>query len=469
MSISSAKKPRSVILTRCGRHLSIEPEKLDLAVNRATHGPNVGLMAPVSLSLQEAGWEVTFGGGSGVIALEEPELSALSSRKCDTLLLTALPTIAEGLICYDRGRIDVAGIVAQVYYAFPRARIGVIEESTARRRQLVRRLGELGITAPSVDTRRPLRTARRLVVSSWYGLADDEMQAHCLDMVLVLDATQAVSERGQLALSMTGARFRLFGLLPRDAKLAPSTLYTLRATFGFEELDLPEHGQVERPVRVAWIPLTAERESPQMTTLEWKRNCVWTAPRRNRLVARLAKGVADRDKVYLGSRSPKLPSAIDEYPTQRSILLTESIRQAAALAERLPKWPIIAGAGEESVLAERDAMLVKQRQTPKASPACAIVTIDGMTDLDLNSTAVVLWCGAGPLVPLLQRGQLVVPCGEARPLLIIDFSDRSGPRARKWTRRRRDAYLDARWTDFGRHPLVQPVEQFLKQFGQKRR
>jgi len=289
------------------------------------------------------------------------------------------------------------------------------------------------------------------------------MESHRLDMLLVLDARQALSERGQLALSMADARFRLWGFLKTGADVSPAQVDRLCATFGFEQTYIPQHGHTERPVQVAWVPLTsAIPEQRGASAVQWKRRHVWSPGPRNRLIARLAAAIVQGDHQYLKERAPRLASCAGQFQFERTVVLAESPQQAVAIARRLPGWPIVAGEHDSDGLDPRDAARWRVRRALLPPDRPAVFTPDGLNRLDGDWADVIIWSGAGPVTPLLRTGKLIRRCDQARPLLLVDFGDRSGPTARRWTRRRREAYTAVRWTDLGRNPLTQPVGQFLE-------
>ena len=175
------------------------------------------------------------------------------------------------------------------------------------------------------------------------GLGADGVDLHRRDIVIVLDAPEALGRYARLAL--TGApQARLYGLLDRSRRLAPYDGDRVLALFGLDEVVIPRHGCVERPVEVVTVRVTGgPAVAPGDDVVALKRRAVWLNPVRNRRLARLAGALAQGDLGRVAAESPALAARLGDGAESRVVVLVENVEHALALAERLPGWPIVTG------------------------------------------------------------------------------------------------------------------------------
>ncbi len=431
--------------------------------------PTAGFTMLAALVARELGYTAALE-RSPLLPLPAPDLSTIPEHRCDGPSLDFMHRHAEGLIWYRRGVVEVAWLVDEVCRAYPTARIAVVEASMGRLRPLVDKLRELGLESVAMGStsRAPERDAR-IVVATWYGLADVETEHR--HILLVTDARQALSQRGHLVLQMVDGRFRLFGALPRDARLSPQERDQLHAIFGFEETYVPRHGHVVRPVRVAWQPHgDGPALPPKADVLHLKKNGLWNNSIRNRRIARLARAIADGATAWLDTQAPDVARGIGDLAGHRTVVLVENVDHAVAIAQRLPGWPIVTGPKVDCRgLAPRQRELLSARGTPRWQYPGAIVTVEGLQLFNLDETDVVIWAGAGIGPAPIPEDNLVVRSPQDRPLLVVDVRDRQPPVLRRWAFRRKQEYDQQGWGRPGREPVAARMIQFLATRPRRRR
>ena len=167
---------------------------------------------------------------------------------------------------------------------------------------------------------------------------------------------------------------------------------------------------------------------------------------RNRRIARIATEFSRRDITWLRQHMPEAAAADSTAPC-RVLVLVEGVEHALALASLLPGWPMIIGDNviEDGLDSNQIRLLAERRQLPSMSGSM-IATMAGLSRpgaVDLNSIDVLAWAGAGKHLPPVPAQQMVCRPEKNRGLLLVDFNDRHHPQLRRWSRCRREAYLDA--------------------------
>ena len=82
----------------------------------------------------------------------------------------------------------------------------------------------------------------RIVVAPFAALAHSEIESEKRSIVIAMDAAELIAERGQEAMLMADARFKLFGFLPLGRELSSYDNDRMVAMFGLGEVVVPRHG-----------------------------------------------------------------------------------------------------------------------------------------------------------------------------------------------------------------------------------
>jgi hypothetical protein len=439
-------------------------------------GPNAGLMAAVVHLLRQSrrAYTVLPRSSPRPVAIPAPDESPVRWRgPCDAQTLDFVRSHDRGLIRFDgRGAVDPAWLIAQIALAFPQANLAVLVGSAAagfRLRQRIARWIRGVVTLTSRPDGR--QTVGQVVIGTPGGLAHDAVEFNKREFVIVPRATDALHYWSRVALTTVSPRFRLFGLLADSQKLAPYERDQVRATFGFDEVSIPRHGFVPRPVRFVFSPVNGGPRLPfDAGLLDLKRIGIWRHPVRNRRVAQVADAIsgASDDRLWQYCL-PEAAPIIEGEPLHEVVVLVENIEHALALAERLPDWPLVTG--EEVVqvgLSSHQRRLLADRQAQPNGAGQRITTAAGLLTMDLSDVDAIVWAGAGPGLPPVPAERLITRSDE-RGLLLVDFADRHHPSLRRWTRHRKAAYLDAGWLPPGLDPVVARVERFLASRPRSRR
>jgi len=351
-------------------------------------------------------------------------------------------SVVDFVAALDRGiirvgpRVSVARLVAQVHLSFPDAKIAV----AAARLGDVRRLGRaLKPLAPATNwaTHDDLPAdPGRLVVATYFGLAEI---IHKLDILICQDAREALSWRPRFAIGHA-TKARLFGLTAGDRLRAPYDRDRAWALFGFDELEIPDHGRVARPVAVAFERISGGPGPEGVGVVALKREGLWAHPVRNRRVARLARSLAGGG---LAAEHPAVAEGLG-LDDPGIVVLVEGIEHAEALVPALPGWDLLPGSAGPA----------------GAGKVRAIATLDGLARPDRDGVDVVVRADGGIGVPAVLAHGWSTPYPGGRPLILVDFDDRHHPDLRRRSRGRRRAYRELGWAVDGEGPTT-PVDRFL--------
>ena len=402
--------------------------------------------------LGRAGLAVTYSVETVLPPRAIPAPDAVAARRLgpvDRAMLDLVHDHDHGLVRFKSGAVKPARLIAQIALAFPDMTIAV----AAKRRADVRRLGRLlrehlPGTVDVVDGPCPKRL-RRVVVASFLGLGEPAVEIEKKDVLIVPDAAEAHEANARLAIPHAEAA-RLFGFLAIGRRLAPFDEDWATAVFGLEEVVIPRHGHVGRPVEVVAVSCVGGRgRAADLDTVALKREGLWRHGLRNRRIAALARALADGDRRRLDAEYPAVAGRLEGRPRPLKVaVLVENIEHALAVAGRLPGWPIVAGPHVATVgLPGRPAGLLAQRRWAGAgTPARAIVTVAGLDGSGLQLLDVLVRADGGQHVPPALDGIAIRASAHVRrPLLVVDLDDRRHPRFREWARRRRVAYMERGW------------------------
>jgi hypothetical protein len=428
-------------------------------------GPNAGLELAARRLLSLKGYRVERSHGPGYPRrLPAPDLTQFPQWPlADDAWIRWIAARDHGIVRYDQSRVDIAWLVAQAILAYSDATFAIVAESKEKRMRLAARLREWIPDVTAVGEYCPERVGR-VVLSSFIGLGHSAVEAEKRDIVVVVDAQEGIGQRGQLALGMTDARFRLFGLLPLGWRPSPTQCDLLAAIFGLDELTIPQHGYERRPVGVAWLPIHGgPPHSSQLGIVGLKRQGLWRHAVRNRRIAKIAEAIHRADPAALPRTTPDLAQALCGKEHIGVVVLVETVEHALSLSPRLRDWPIAAGEVVASGLERKQLQIDRDSE---ARGLHAIATAAGLADLnpgaiDPGAIDVVIWAGGGRSLPPL-RPAILRRCETDEPgLLVIDCDDRHHPALRRWTRARKAAYEEAGWFAPDCHPLLGRIDRFL--------
>ena len=490
----SAVSPPVVIVDRVGQELLVEPRcvealaplrtarhalarsepggcRVEAALERlgtVDHHPSgprtyypAGLEPIVFRLLHRAGYQVTRTGDRAVI-LPAPETSD-GLGPVDSALLDFVHRHERGLVRYDGHFVNPAQLVAQLRLAYPAAKIAVAVAGREALWAFGRCLKSI-IPGATVADDRCQAPAGPLVVATFMGLGADCVDLHRRDIVVVLDASEALGRFARLALP--GApQARLYGLLDRSRRLAPYDRDRVLALFGPEEVVIPWHGYVERPVEVVTCRITggpAGVLGDDVVAL--KRGAVWLNPVRNRRLAQLACALSQGDLGRVAAESPALSARPGDGSESRVVVLVENVEHALALAGRLPGWPIVTGPEVVTVglPPHQIVALEKCRWRGGEPPARAVATFAGLDAAGPVDADVVIRADGGADVPEALAAICITHNHEARSLLLVDPDDRHHPVLRRWGRSRLNAYLARGWAVDGSSSMAtDSISRFL--------
>ena len=224
--------------------------------------------------------------------LDPPKLENIPQhRPPDPALLQVLRHRCRGLVRY--GRCDLSWFFAQAVQSYPDATFAVVTSCAGDRDAIAAGLVDQQLDVTVVEAaHRPDRVGR-VVVSTWYGLGHSEIESWRRTFLLVPHAVDAISSRAQDVLLQPDSAFRLFGFLSTDQRLSARERDLLACVFGLDELVIPKHGCVARPVGVAWRRFRHRTVRDTNRSLaERKATHLWGNHQRNRLIAGIARTLA---------------------------------------------------------------------------------------------------------------------------------------------------------------------------------
>jgi hypothetical protein len=418
--------------------------------------------------LERAGFAISYSVETILPPRTIPAPDVVAARRLgpvDRAMLKLVHDHDRGLVRYKAGAVRPARLIAQIALAFRDMTIAV----ALKRRTDVRRLGRLlrkyylpGMV-DIVDGPAPMRL-KRVVVSTFLGLGELGIEIEKKDLLIIPDAAEALEANARFAIPHAEAA-RLYGFLEIGRHLAPYDADWLAAVFGLEEVVIPRHGYIERPVEVIAIKCAGgQRLAADLETVSFKRQALWRHGLRNRRLAALARALADGDYQRLDTELREVAARlVGRSGPLKIALLVENVEHALAIAERLPGWPIVAGSHVATVgLPGRLAALLAQRRWAGAgTPDRAIVTMTGLAGAGLEKLDVLIRADGGQHVPPALDGIAIrASAHNRRPLLVVDVDDRHPPQLRQWARQRRAAYLERGWVvdDGGQNT---PIARFL--------
>jgi hypothetical protein len=429
-----------------------------------------GLTPAVTATLRLCGYQPTPVGGLYHGRLPLPSDLKLLASLADRPFLEHVARHDRGLIRYDAEQVDPAKLVAQVAKAWPELNLTAVVSRRDEAIRLAYQLRAANVEAFAFTAQNQPWVEKRVAVATYAGLAYNPVHPAQQDIVLALDAAEATGVHARWCLRHL-ERARLYALLPTHRRLSPYEADLVHALFGFQELLVPRHGHVERPVEVLWLGGQGRRlQAEPDNDLELKRHGVWRQEHRNRQVARVARALADGDPEQLKGLFPSLPDSRLPAGPRGVMVLVENVEHALALMPKLSDWSVVM-----SGLANLDGLHPDQRaQLEARRPAGAvssvtrgIVTEAGLTNvqIDWSSMKVLVRADAGAGSLALPSAALTLPAVDPRartPLLVVDLADRHHPDLRHRGVRRRRAYWESGWAAPGEDPAHLRILRFLK-------
>ena len=404
-------------------------------------------------------------------AIPVPDVTAaLRLGPVDRAMLELVHDHDRGLVRFKAGAVKPARLIARIRgWPSPAMTLAAVARRQRLRRTQARPTPPEAFAGPGRRRRRPLPGA--LEARSRGDLPGARRARHRDRKEGLLDLSgrrRGGSEaNARLAIPHAEASGGSHGFLEIGRHLAPYDADWMAALFGVEEVVIPRHGHVGRPVEVVAVTSVGGRgRAADPGTVAIKRQALWRHGLRNRRLATLARALAGGDQQRLVAEYPAVaaPHAGRSAPLRVAVLV-ENVEHALGIAERLPGWPIVAGSHVATVgLPGRPAALWTQRRREGAgTPARAIVTMAGLEGPGLEKLDVLIRGDGGPHVPPALDGIVIrASVNIRRPLLVVDLDDRHHPRLRAWARRRRAAYRERGWV-VGRYPVRHDtrIERFL--------
>ncbi len=421
-----------------------------------------GLEPVIGYLLEKKGYRTERTGDRSVLLADPEPRDGRGLATMDAAMIDFVFRHERGLIRHDGRVVNPAWLVAQLRLAFPAARIAV---AVGRREDLWAFGGCLKSIIPGAtvaDDSCP-DPAGPMVVTTFSGLGADGVHLEKLDIVVVPDAVEALGQDARRALPGV-PQARLYGLLDRSRRLAPYDRDRVQALFGPDEVVIPRHGHVERPVEVVTFRITGgPAVSPGSDLATLKRQACWLNPARNRRIARLAGALALAERRRIAAEFPAIAARLEGDAGPRIVVLVENVEHALVLAGCLPGWPIVVGdpVTTAGLPTRRADALDRRRWQGDGLPPVAIATLAGLDAAGPVEADVVIRADCGEGIPGAMAGVTLTRNHPAPPLLLIDVDDRHHPPLRRRGRRRRAGYLAAGWSLDSRSARATPIERFL--------
>lgn len=349
-------------------------------------------------------------------------------------------------------KVDPMHLVTQIARGYPEARIAVVTGINKRTSEIRRRLGHFGIAAATVKNNYCPETVTRVFAATFYALAHERVAIAHVDIVIVLDAFEAIYQRNRIPMEAAESA-RLIGLLSTTKQPSPRERGWLRAYFGDERLTILRHGRAPLGIDVVFDRVSGGPSIPVVVAgAELRRRAFWQAPVRNRRIAQLAESLARGDMDRLRAVEGHIADQLAAIEVLRVGVLVYGVEQAIALAVRLPGWCIVTGPAPVFTggMSESDIRLLDERTAlPRLRYRRAIITLAALDTAVLSKFDVLIRADGGiGLPPALAKA--TVPARRAgRRLLVVDFNDQHHPVIGRWSRQRRDAYVEKGWNVVG--------------------
>ncbi|MEO2034271.1 MAG: hypothetical protein ABGZ35_19520 [Planctomycetaceae bacterium] len=495
----TAVEEQVVLCERHGQHLSITGEDLsrlhcDLVVRRnlttvgGPHGydvkpqnesllihpdgywiPNAGCLDALRYKAAQSGLELRVSATTPIVQLPDPQ-------NVDQL---PHPALADFVHANERGLIFAAGsvelglIIAELAAAYPALRIIVVCDSVITLRKVektVRKIMSADDTRASqiavVHDKERLQIVDdepmpRIILTTPVATADLDLATG--DIVALVDATDCTQQRFQRALETMDASFRLFGILDPTRKLTHYESGKVRATFGFDQIDLMSCRRVRRDVQVAWVHHFGQQRnhSEAEASFDYGRDIIRNG-HRNDTVARTAKALSAGRQITGGHRRDIRKWTDSHGPGPlRVTILVDRPEHAIELNRLLPDCFVTFGPDTDlRGVSRKTADLLGPRL--RRPGLISIAVAEAARGFKGWGSDVVIWAGAGTSAAAIPPSWMFSWERVARPMLIVDFQDRFSGQVRKWSHQRRQAYAARDIYGVDECPKVRRIERFLK-------
>jgi hypothetical protein len=397
----------------------------------------LGFLPVVKRLLQEKG--ISFDDGQvSPVRLSKPRLPTRLFREppVDEEWLDMVQNSDHGIVRYRPGVVRVAWLIAQVVRAWPDKSVMVWARSLLEAEQLTRELRKLNVSAGwdngTVDFD---KSPQVLLGSVEFFSRDTDVQKR--QIAIVTDASRVYSKGGLWAVNYAYVA-RMYGLLPVERSLTPAELDHVRAVFAFDELQIPEHGEVWMPVPVYTVNYRRRQPNTRSlhTALDVKRQLIWNNDDRNRFLAQLARQMAGN--ALQGDTIPvSLHEAMQRIESPRIAVLVENIEHAKALKTMLPEAPVVTARTQNA-------------GSPWSKSQIVIVTQLALATIRRSNVLIRADATADSLPSIHMYGDCC----------LVDVQDRQHTLLGLWCRRRRRAYGEQGWKLNGK-VVADPVQEFL--------
>ena len=322
----SQNRPDLIRLNQNGQHIS-DNEDLrllgDITVRRLVaheddcHGYDVR-KARQSLLFSEEGFRIPNAGCIPLLRKKAARLGTALSVQCVPPIrrlpeptnceILGYPRLANFAFHHERGSIgvpegfDATIIIYELAFAYPHQNIIVLGNQVGTLEKIATQLkdrfqAERRENVEVAHGRRPLNLdvdddGPRIICSTFSEAANLDFATS--DIVVFLDARQCIPAKAQEALETMDAQFRLFGIVRLGQQLSPFEEGVMMGVFGPELIDLMAI-VTRRNVHVAWVHHRQPSIDLERDGSEFDYRCILHNERRNRVIARLAKALADGD------------------------------------------------------------------------------------------------------------------------------------------------------------------------------
>jgi hypothetical protein len=315
----------------------------------------------------------------------------------------------------------------------------------------------------------------RLIFCTPTAAAD--LDSEKCEIVVLLDAYEALHQVKQRPLIQTDARFRLFGLLSSERKPTPYETARLLTTFGFQQLDLRENGLVRREGHYVMIhqgckaPDGTEVGQPGIGSLRKPKTvdplkAYIHNHARNDTIARLARQLKSGQPLN-SNRFREIQSWLagrEQQPCSVTILV-DRLDHAVQLHKKLPNWPIIA---KESNLWRISGSTCRMiNPTLSQWVPCQIVVSDAIDNVSGYHADVLIWAAGGQHVNLPEPW-LYGSVHPGRPFLVVDFQDDFSPATRRSSRQRAEGLQNDDVFPIGKPAFGGRIQLFEQMLGGSR-
>jgi hypothetical protein len=342
--IKSVRVGRSLDLDeimRCGKAGEIYQRPRDLTTVEVAQGW-AGLEPALRILLEELGHDVVREDEPPLESWPPPARKAYESKQLiDIALLNTLATRKRLLVRHDPDRVDVAQLIAQFRWAWPKLRIVVLvelEEDAIRLHDAIRSQKVRSVLRTKSERNSLTKTSGVVVATADSA---ERLNWYKAQLVVVPTATTVLRiTPSQLWILSRASNARFLGLLDRSASLLPDEQALLNGVFGLQEFVLPGQGLVQSKVRVIFVSSRGNRAlDADLNGRSLKHRAIWLDDRRNQLVCRLAKAIRAKSP-HLGD-FPKVASALQGRDSPSVLIMVEAVEHAKQLEKRLPDWTLV--------------------------------------------------------------------------------------------------------------------------------